>query len=185
VADFLALNGPFCVQLLVVVGQKLCVTSSIFGLLFFHELSAKRNRHERCVSNNFWSAFKTELSAQHGPDVSIDQTWAELSKNIREIQNHNASNLSFEENHRFAYNMVLYKHGEMLYNGVNRLVAEHLDRLAADEIIPAFPAGGSMDPTNQSQEGELLLKALKNVWDDHTGSMTKLGQILKYMVRFL
>jgi cullin 3 len=79
--------------------------------------------------------------------------------------------------------MVLHKHGEMLYNGVNRLVAEHLDRLAKDEIIPAFPAGGSVDPTNQSQEGEILLKALRRVWDDHTGSMTKLGQILKYMVR--
>src|SRR5437879_4366478 len=76
---------------------------------------------------------------QHGPEFSPDKTWTELSKNIREIQNHNASNLSFEENHRFAYNMVLHKHGDMLYKGVRSLVMENLDNLDRDQIIPAFP----------------------------------------------
>ncbi|KAJ7773239.1 Cullin-domain-containing protein [Mycena metata] len=64
---------------------------------------------------------KIKPPRRHGPDVSIDKTWADLANNIREIQNHNAPNLSFEENHRFAYNMVLHKQGEMLYRGVNQL----------------------------------------------------------------
>ncbi|KAJ7494705.1 Cullin-domain-containing protein [Mycena galericulata] len=118
----------------------------------------------------------------HGPDVSIDQTWADLSNNIREIQNHNAPNLSFEENHRFAYNMVLHKQGEMLYRGVNQLVAENLDHLAGSQVIPAFPSGAS-DETMQSQEAEMLLKALRNIWDEHISNMERLGQILKYMDR--
>ncbi|KAF8149979.1 Cullin [Crassisporium funariophilum] len=119
---------------------------------------------------------------KHGPEFSPEKTWADLSKNIREIQNHNASNLSFEENHRFAYNMVLYKHGDMLYRGVKTLVSENLDKLAKAEIIPAFPTG-TTDAAIRSTEDERLLKALRHVWDDHCSSMIRLGQILKYMDR--
>ncbi|KAJ7284963.1 Cullin-domain-containing protein [Mycena rebaudengoi] len=125
---------------------------------------------------------KIKPPRRHGPDVSIDKTWADLANNIREIQKHNAPNLSFEENHRFAYNMVLHKQGEMLYNGVSQLVSENLDHLADDQVIPAFPTGAS-DDTMQSQEAEMLLKALRNIWDDHTSNMVRLGQILKYMDR--
>lgn len=106
-----------------------------------------------------------------------------MSKAIREIHNNNASNLSFEENYRYAYNLVLHKQGEMLYNGVKSLIAENVDRLANREVIPAFPAGASNDPASRSQEMERLLKALKVVWDDHTGSLSKLRDILKYVVR--
>ncbi|KAI9061290.1 Cullin-domain-containing protein [Trametes sanguinea] len=120
---------------------------------------------------------------KHGPDVSIDETWAKLSKNIVEIQNHNAANLSFEENHRYAYNMVLYKNGDKLYKGATQLIAENLEKLAKEYIIPAFPAAVTDDPMQKSQEGEMLLKALKKVWDDHTSSLSKLRDVLKYMDR--
>ena len=66
--------------------------------------------------------------------MSIDETWNQLSTNIREIFNHNVSTLSFEENHRFAYNMVLHKHGEELYEGVKTLIIENLDRLGKNQI---------------------------------------------------
>ncbi|KAF7312292.1 CULLIN-2 domain-containing protein [Mycena indigotica] len=125
---------------------------------------------------------KIKPPRRHGPDVSIEKTWADLAHNIREIQNHNAPNLSFEENHRFAYNLVLHKHGEMLYNGVIQLIAEDLDNRSNEHIFPAFPSGSS-DPTVQGQEAEMLLKALRRVWDDHTSNMVRLGQILKYMDR--
>ncbi|KAJ6494801.1 Cullin-domain-containing protein [Mycena vitilis] len=125
---------------------------------------------------------KIKPPRKHGPDVSIEKTWADLANNIREIQNHNAPNLSFEENHRFAYNMVLHKQGEMLYKGVNQLVAENLDHLATTQVVPTFPSGSS-DQTVQSQEAEMLLKALRSIWDDHTSNMVRLGQILKYMDR--
>lgn len=78
--------------------------------------------------------------------------------------------------------MVLYKQGEMLYKGVTELVIENLNKLAQVHIIPTFPTG-TKDAAVRSSEDELLLKALRNVWDDHTRSMVRLGQILKYMVR--
>ncbi|KAL1732356.1 Cullin [Schizophyllum commune] len=126
---------------------------------------------------------KIKPPRKHGNDISIDQTWAELARNIREIQNNNASNLSFEHNYRFAYNMVLLRHGEKLYNGVKQLVAENLETLAKERIIPVFPTGMVKDGPQLSQESEILLKALKSVWDDHTSNMTRLGQILQYMDR--
>ncbi|KAG6842292.1 hypothetical protein C0991_010580 [Blastosporella zonata] len=79
--------------------------------------------------------------------------------------------------------MVLHKEGRMLYEGVRKLVAENLNQLAKDKIIPVFPTGGNADPMHRSQESDIFLKALRNVWDDHTGNMVKLGQILKYMDR--
>ncbi|KAI6102086.1 Cullin family-domain-containing protein [Pisolithus sp. B1] len=79
-------------------------------------------------------------------EFSPEDTWNRLSKNIREIHMHNASFLSFEENYRYAYNMVMYKSGSMLYNGVCDLVAENVDRLAEEDIISSFPKGTSGDP---------------------------------------
>ncbi|CAA7266848.1 unnamed protein product [Cyclocybe aegerita] len=119
---------------------------------------------------------------KHGPEFSAEKTWSELARNIREIQDQNASNLSFEENHRFAYNMVLNKHGEMLYNGLKRLVAEDLETLATRNIVPHFPSG-TTDPSVQSGEDDLLLTSLKAVWTRHINNMVRLGQILKYMDR--
>ncbi|BEJ15327.1 hypothetical protein CspHIS471_0410940 [Cutaneotrichosporon sp. HIS471] len=125
-----------------------------------------------------------------GPDTSIKEIWNKLSHAIREIQNHNASKLSFEEHYRYAYNMVLYKHGDQLYNGVKGIVAEHLDKLAEERIVPAFPRtsatqasapGGGAAAVERAVEGDRFLRAVKGVWDDHTGSMRKLKDILKYM----
>lgn len=41
---------------------------------------------------------------------------------IGEIHNKNASLLSFEELYRNAYNLVLHKHGDLLYAGVKQSV---------------------------------------------------------------
>ncbi|EGO24838.1 hypothetical protein SERLADRAFT_449585 [Serpula lacrymans var. lacrymans S7.9] len=126
---------------------------------------------------------KIKPPKKHTLDPPTEEIWSRLAENIREIHNHNASNLSFEENYRIAYKMVLNKQGALVYDGVRQLVAENVDRLAKNEIIPAFPSGANDDPMQQSQEGELLLKALRRVWDDHTGNMSKLRDILKYMDR--
>ncbi|KZP23744.1 Cullin-domain-containing protein [Athelia psychrophila] len=126
---------------------------------------------------------KIKPPRKHGPEVSVDDTWQRLSANIREIFKHNAANLSFEENHRFAYNMVLYRSGEMLYKGVCDLVVQNLDHLAKSEVIPAFPTGRTGDRMQETQEDETLLKALRRIWDDHISSMSKLRDILKYMDR--
>jgi cullin 3 len=65
------------------------------------------------------------------PNAQMDQaqaskTWSALSSAIREIHNQNASSLSYEELYRNAYNLVLHKHGELLYVGVRNTVKEHM-----------------------------------------------------------
>jgi cullin 3 len=115
-------------------------------------------------------------------EPSVDDIWAQLSQNIREIHAHNAFRLSFEENHRFAYNIVLARKGQMLYDGVCALINENLDRLSKEEVIPAFPSSSSSDLVEQSDERTLLLKAMRHVWDDHYENMSRLRDILKYMV---
>ena len=55
--------------------------------------------------------------------------WARLKEAIYEIFNSNASALSFEELYRNAYNLVLNKHGDMLYEGVRAEVTEHLKKV--------------------------------------------------------
>ncbi|KAL0575168.1 hypothetical protein V5O48_006790 [Marasmius crinis-equi] len=128
---------------------------------------------------------KIKPPKKFGPDVSIDETWAELSRNIREILNRdNVTNMSFEVNHRHAYNMVLFKSGDRLYTGTKQIVAEKLQELAQSDVMPVFPASAGGDPTTKSQENEVLLKTVKRIWDDHTSNMGKLGQILKYMDRY-
>ena len=124
-----------------------------------------------------------QLWNQHGPDVSVDQTWNTLAVNLKEVLNNNARYLSFEENHRYAYKLVLWKQGEMLYKGTTNLIVENLNRLAQEDLYPVFPTGASSEPTQQSHEAELLLKALRKVWDEHKSNVVKLSQLLSYMVR--
>lgn len=113
----------------------------------------------------------------------MDETWTKLKHNMIEIQNHRAGSLSYEENYRYAYNMVLYKHGEPLYKGACQLIADNLEKLAQQAIVPSFPSGAGTDPVQRSQESEVLLKAVRQVWEDHTSSLSRLRDVLKYMVR--
>jgi cullin 3 len=82
--------------------------------------------------------------------------------------------------------------GDQLYTGVKQLVAEHLDSLAEERMVPAFPRssgthgagklGGGAEAVERAMEGDRFLKAVKGVWEDHTGSMRKLKDVLRYMV---
>jgi cullin 3 len=117
--------------------------------------------------------------------VAVDDIWSKLTNNIREIQHHRAHTLSFEENYRFSYQMVLTKNGPMLYNGVVDLVVQNLDRLSAEFIIPVFPSSLDKEPAERAHDNARLLKALTHVWEDHADSMEKIGSILKYMVRYI
>jgi len=117
--------------------------------------------------------------------MSLDETWRRLSNNIREIFAQNAANLSFEENHRFAYNLVLGKQSEKLYEGVKVLIVENLRNMVKEKLIPAFPTGVRSDMISRAKEGEELLKAFRCVWDDHESGLCKLRDILKYLVSLL
>jgi len=58
--------------------------------------------------------------------TGADQIWNSLGDAIDEIHHRNASSLSFEELYRNAYNLVLHKHGDLLYSGVSDRLATHL-----------------------------------------------------------
>ncbi|CAK4079420.1 unnamed protein product [Aphanomyces euteiches] len=104
-----------------------------------------------------------------GMDVNkAKETWQSLRNAIKEIHSHNASLLSFEELYRNSYNMVLHKHGDMLYTGVVECVTEHLLQMA-DRVIKATD--------------DTLMIQLYTAWTDHTITMTMIRDILMYMDR--
>ncbi|KIZ00668.1 cullin 3 [Monoraphidium neglectum] len=97
-----------------------------------------------------------------------DKTWKVLEDAIREIHNQNASGLSFEELYRNAYNMVLHKYGDRLYNGVAQALTRQLQTIAGRV---------------EAAQGESFLKELKARWDDHIKSTQMIRDILMYMDR--
>ncbi|PWN27242.1 Cullin-domain-containing protein [Jaminaea rosea] len=200
---------------------------------------------------------KLKAPKRYGLDVAPAEMWSRLANAIGQIQGHNVSSLSYEEHYRYAYNLVLFKEGSMLYDGVRRQVEAHLNKQCVDYLVPAFPPGGlaslpsdivlprnlptgaasastskqpnlkgkgkanepivlsddddeprsaaratvsgsepasSMavgsasggdrtDAASRSQSAERLLKAMKQVWDDHCACMGKLRDVLKYVDR--
>ncbi|KAJ1462111.1 Cullin [Pelagophyceae sp. CCMP2097] len=94
--------------------------------------------------------------------------WASLQLAIDEIYNKNASVLSFEELYRNAYNLVLHKHGELLYEGVHETVKSRL-REVANRVAA-------------TQDDELL-NELAGRWSDHHVTMVMVRDILMYMDR--
>lgn len=145
---------------------------------------------------------KPKIRPPRKPDTPQSDTFDKLARAVGEIQNQNASRLSFEEHYRYSYQLVLHKQGDLLYDGITNLVAKHLQQEAKNRIEPAFPtvhlvafeaASGShtamptldddsMDKQATAQEGEKFLGSIKGVWDDHIACMSKLKDLLKYMV---
>lgn len=97
-----------------------------------------------------------------------EKTWSILAHAIKEIYNHNASGLSFEELYRNAYNMVLHKHGEKLYSGLVQTMSGHL-KVMAKSIEVA--------------QGDLFLEELNRKWGDHNKALQMIRDILMYMDR--
>lgn len=52
--------------------------------------------------------------------------WNTIKEAINKIYQKQASSLSYEELYRTAYNLVLHKHGDLLYNGVKSTTIELL-----------------------------------------------------------
>lgn len=55
------------------------------------------------------------------------KSWEVIKDAIQKIYAHKASQLSYEELYRTAYNLVLHKHGEMLYDNVRKTTVEMLE----------------------------------------------------------
>jgi cullin 3 len=70
------------------------------------------------------------------------QHWNTIKEAIHKIYAKQASSLSYEELYRTAYNLVLHKHGELLYNGVKNTtvellqpIVERLLRCGEDDLL--------------------------------------------------
>ncbi|PRP75027.1 cullin C, partial [Planoprotostelium fungivorum] len=101
------------------------------------------------------------------PDYA-DKTWKLLQRAIHEIHKQNASGLSFEELYRNAYNMVLHKYGDMLYNGLKTELDKHLEDVRSVIVR-------SVD--------EEFLSIMNKSWGDHKVCMLMIRDILMYMDR--
>jgi len=101
-------------------------------------------------------------------DEYANRTWQTLHDAIQEIHRQNASGLSFEELYRNAYNMVLHKFGDRLYNGLVDTITQHLREVAAE--------------IQQASDEEFLL-VLKDKWVKHKLSSIMIRDILMYMDR--
>jgi len=97
-----------------------------------------------------------------------NRTWQTLHNAIHEIHRQNASGLSFEELYRNAYNMVLHKFGDKLYNGLVETITLHLRGVAAEVASCA--------------DGDFLPQ-LRKTWDKHRLSSIMIRDILMYMDR--
>jgi cullin 3 len=93
-------------------------------------------------------------------DKSVaSQTWDALANAIDEIYNRNASQLSFEELYRNAYNLVLHKYGTLLYEGVTDKLNEHLSETA--KRLAEVP-------------NSKLLEEISTTWAEHQVSLSTL-----------
>lgn len=98
--------------------------------------------------------------------AAASKLFGSLSKAIDEVYQQNASSLSFEELYRNAYNLVLYKHGEFLYDGVSGAIKGHLIRSAE---------------TISTTKNDEILKVLGMEWESHKTAFHMIKDILMYM----
>jgi cullin 3 len=111
-----------------------------------------------------YSAFifqNSDMPAEQAADV-----WATLQKGITEIQEGNASALRFEELYRNAYTLVLHKHGDLLYDGIEDVIVTKLKR--------------ETEKVEKTADG-LILETTVETWKYHKVTMTLIRDILMYM----
>ncbi|CAM9019709.1 unnamed protein product [Wickerhamomyces anomalus] len=106
-------------------------------------------------------------------EVDFDKSWAVLADAIREIENKNAYELSFEELYRKSYNLVLRKYGKQLYESVKNLVGDYL-----------FGIKDSLNIKYESNDDKVeFLKVISSRWEDHMLSMRMISDVLMYLDR--
>jgi len=126
--------------------------------------------------------------------TSATQTFSSLASAMDEIHNRNASTLSFEELYRNAYNLVLHKHGTLLYNGVQERLCMHLrdsgDSLLivareSESSLTSSSSGGLMrgSSAGSSNDQYKLLIEISKVWKEHRITMVMVRDIFMYMDR--
>ena len=116
--------------------------------------------------NNFSiQSFRQQPRIDHAGAVVL---WNTLRSAIDEIYNQNASQLLYEELYRNAYNLVLHKHYDLLYEGVRNAIRDHL----AVSLIAISEA-----------KNDQILGAVVHAWTFHTIAFKMIRDIMMYMDR--
>eukprot|EP00580_Thalassiosira_gravida_P017188 CAMPEP_0201657746 /NCGR_PEP_ID=MMETSP0494-20130426/875_1 /ASSEMBLY_ACC=CAM_ASM_000839 /TAXON_ID=420259 /ORGANISM="Thalassiosira gravida, Strain GMp14c1" /LENGTH=993 /DNA_ID=CAMNT_0048134639 /DNA_START=149 /DNA_END=3130 /DNA_ORIENTATION=- len=166
------------------------------------------NNNNNSSNNNGSSARKFTIkpfrSYTQMDSHSAHATFSSLASAMDEINNRNASTLSFEELYRNAYNLVLHKHGGLLYEGVQDRLGLHLRRSggrlvrlaredsaasgvvsassgSASAMLSSSSGGGRMTVGGRDQYG--LLEELTHCWKEHRITMVMVRDIFMYMDR--
>ncbi|KAK3829359.1 MAG: Cullin [Benniella sp.] len=108
--------------------------------------------------------------------VDLEKAWATLANAIVTIHEKKADTLSYEEIYRCGYNLVIYKRGELLYDGVKNLIEKHLESEAQTKIVPVL---GMADAS--PSEGVQVLKAIQTLWKHHVTCLLMIRDILVHM----
>lgn len=107
---------------------------------------------------------------------------------LLEIHSKNASQLSYEELYRQAYQLVLKRKGEALYDRVTQLEHEWLEKEIKRRIIevisPVLLAAGSSgsDLEARKDAGERLVTTIVQLWEDHVLCVSMITDVLMYLV---
>lgn len=99
-----------------------------------------------------------------------EKMWKTLETAINEIYKRNSSTLYFEELYRTAYNLVLQKHGDLLYKGVCDSFDSHSQTVTACMLKVADAN---------------LLSELCVAWEDNKTTISKVKDIVMYMDKTL
>lgn len=141
--------------------------------------------------------------------VDPNESWKLLQVAIHDIQTKNASKWSFEQLYRLAYNLVLSKNAQYLYNHVHDEIVKHLedniriqlqsfiieksdhDNMNTDDIDAYI--GMERDENHMNKEtvpskiskgdSAEILKLFNKIWDDHLISVWLISQVVMYMDR--
>ena len=95
-----------------------------------------------------------------------EKLWSKLEKAFEDIYKKKTSELYFEELYRTAYNLVLQKHGDMLYQGVADCFRKHA-LIVCEELLKVSDSS--------------LLAELSIAWDENKTTIGKVKDIVMYM----
>lgn len=127
-----------------------------------------------------------------------NESWKLLEVAIKDIQNKNASKWSFEQLYRLAYNLVLSKNAQYLYNHVHDEIVKYLEdnvRKQLESLIIKKEEQQNMNASDMRGDDDLpdhvirksdaaeILNLFNKVWDDHLISVWLISQVVMYMDR--
>lgn len=114
-----------------------------------------------------------------------------LREALVDIHNKTCSKLSFEELYRASYRIVLGKKGDMLYARVKQFeegwfqehVIPRIETMVTKGLVNIGVDKSALSAHERLQTGEMFLKGLRDVWQDHNTSMNMVADILMYLDR--